>query len=420
MGINNQLLKAQIAISEINYNSDSLNSPGDWIELLNYSASSVDITGWKIMDSQPMNAFTIPGGTVMPPNGRLVLSENTTKFDQKFPGIPRLGNISFGLAGSGEQITLQDQNGIVKVQLTYDDSLPWSKCADGMGRTLEIINPQGNPNDPANWRCGCILGSPNAAFSPCTNEVVVVSEINYNSDSSANPEDWFELWNTSNSAVNISNWFVRDDNTSNVYQFPTNTYLNPQARLVVYRDLAAFSAQHPNVNNKIGPFSFGLGNSGDCIRLYDSQNKLKFTVCYSDKTPWPLEADGGGFTLELDTTFNPSKNVCSASSWFAGCKGGSPGKAFSPCNTSLEISNVNDARLLFYPNPSGDWIHLNHILDRFTKLELIDIQGRSVTTLNFLNDVNSPINISHLNPGVYVLKLHDSYGFKTSRLIIQR
>lgn len=395
------VVRAQIAVSEINYNSDSLNSSGDWIELFNYSGSTVDLSNWKIMDSQPANAFTIPSGTVVPSNGRLVLAENLIKFDQRFPGIPRIGPLSFGLAGAGDQITLMDQNGIIKVQLTYDDSLPWSKCADGMGRTLEIINPQGNPNDPANWRCGCVLGSPNAPFTPCTSEVVVVSEINYNSDSVNNPADWFELWNTSNSPVNISNWYVRDDNNGNVFQFPPNTYLNPMARLVVYRDNAAFSAMFPNVSNKVGPFSFGLSNAGDCIRIYDSQNRLKFTVCYSDKLPWPLEADGGGYTLELDTLFNPSKDVCSPNSWFAGCLFGSPGKAYSPCNTSLPESTV-PLTVQIFPNPTQDIITIETGAESEGLVQLIDLQGRLILN-NKVQSFPITLNLKNLSSGQYIL-----------------
>lgn len=409
----------QIAISEINYNSDSLNSPGDWIELYNYTAASVDLSNWKIMDSQPVNAFTIPAGTVIPANGRLVLAENFTKFDQRFPGVPRIGPLSFGLAGSGEQITLMDQNGIVKVQLTYDDSLPWSKCADGMGRTLEIINPQGNPNDPANWRCGCVMGSPNAPFSPCTSEVVIVSEINYNSDSVNNPGDWFELWNTSNSAVNISDWYVRDDNNNNVYQFPPNTILNPQARLVVFRDDAAFSAMFPNVNNKVGPFSFGLSNSGDCIRLYDSQNKIKFSVCYADKVPWPLEADGGGYTLELDTLFNNSKDICSASSWFAGCKFGSPGKAYTSCNTGLPESAILLGAFEVFPNPASAQVRLHSQRGIPSLITFSDIQGRPVLSLKPAATAFD-ISLENFTSGVYVLKADYPEGTAIQRLVIVR
>lgn len=409
--------KAQIAISEINYNSDSLNSPGDWIELYNYTAASVDISNWKIMDSQPVNAFTIPAGTVIPPNGRLVLAENFTKFDQRFPGVPRIGPLSFGLSGSGEQITLMDQNGIVKVQLTYDDSLPWSKCADGMGRTLEIINPQGDPNDPSNWRCGCVMGSPNAPFSPCTSEVVIVSEINYNSDSVNNPGDWFELWNTSNSVVNISGWYVRDDNNSNVYQFPPNTILNPQARLVVFRDDAAFTAMFPNVNNKVGPFGFGLGNSGDCIRLYDSQNKIKFSVCYADKAPWPLEADGGGYTLELDTLFDNSKDICSAASWFTGCLFGSPGKAFTSCNASVSESQLISDAFEVFPNPASDRIRFHSEIGMPVYIRLLDMQGREIISLKPTAS-QTEFFLHSYSAGLYLVKAEYPQGFAYRRLII--
>jgi hypothetical protein len=42
--------------------------------------------------------------------------------------------------------------------LTYGDSNPWPTAPDGSGPSLQIIDSQGNGNDPANWRASTVDG----------------------------------------------------------------------------------------------------------------------------------------------------------------------------------------------------------------------------------------------------------------------
>ena len=52
-------------------------------------------------------------------------------------------------------------NGDTLVSMQYDDHTPWPALADGQGYSLVAINPEANPNDPANWRISIYLnGSP--------------------------------------------------------------------------------------------------------------------------------------------------------------------------------------------------------------------------------------------------------------------
>jgi len=73
----------QIIINEINYNSDNLTNPGDWIELHNPGPTSIDISDWQFYDSE--NTFTIPAGTSIEANDFLVLAEDAALFGSIFP-----------------------------------------------------------------------------------------------------------------------------------------------------------------------------------------------------------------------------------------------------------------------------------------------------------------------------------------------
>lgn len=47
-------------ITEINYNSDSTLSTGDWFEVFNPGGSPIDLSGYKIKDSDPLNLYIVP------------------------------------------------------------------------------------------------------------------------------------------------------------------------------------------------------------------------------------------------------------------------------------------------------------------------------------------------------------------------
>ncbi len=412
-------LHAQIAVSELNYHSDSLNSSGDWIELHNYSGAAVNLSGWTLKDGNVLNpAYTFPAGTSIASGGFIVLVENTSKFAAIYPGVSFLGPLPFEFSNNSEQITLRDNASSIKVQFTYGDSVPWSKCADGLGRTLQIINPSGDPNNPANWRCGCVLGSPKADFQPCTGETVVVSEINYNSSLSANAGDWIELRNLSNSGINISGWKLKDQNEFNIFTFPPSTILNPLGRLVVYEDLVLFSARHPSVLNKVGPLPFGFSANGDGIRLYDGSNKIRYSTYYNDNIQWPQGADGNGYTLELDTLFTSADDVCAPSAWFDGCPEGSPGKQFVLCpGFSNEENALSD--FLLYPNPASEQLNIE-APQPFSRISVLDANGKLLRDVKAPQEAFFSLPVNDLAPGLYFIRLENAAATALRPFLLSR
>jgi hypothetical protein len=66
-----------------------------------------------------------------------------------------------------------------------------------------------------------------------------------------------------------------------------------------------------------------LRNRGDAIRLYDPTGEWMLNLVYSDREPWPSEADGTGYTLQLK---DPDLFAVDPSAWtFSNTLGGTPG-----------------------------------------------------------------------------------------------
>lgn len=152
------------------------------------------------------------------------------------------------------------------------------------------------------------------------------SELNYNADGAADCGDWVEIYNNGNIAIDLTDWELRDEKDYHRFIVPNGTVIQPNEYLVVAEDLEKFNALFPSVTNVIGPTGFNFGNDGDQLRLLDYRNLVIDSVYYQDAAPWPLLADGGGYTCERAA--NPG-NPYDGNNWFAGCLGGSPGRAFT-------------------------------------------------------------------------------------------
>ena len=230
---------------------------------------------------------------------------------------------------------------------------------------------------------------------------VTFSELNYNSDSTTNSSNWVELYNYGSSSVDLSGWFLKDNNNANLFTFPSGITLAAGARLVVVNSVAEFTGQFPLVSNYLGEMDFSFGNDADEVRLFDNSGLLKLYMSYTDTFPWPEGADGTGRTIELT---DPLVSPDTPSNWFVGCMKGSPGKGFTPCDDPLIFSeiNYNSDTLL----DSGDWIEL---YNRSTGG--INLTGWSFKDSNDDNPYFFPLN-TQIASGARLVIVHDTAKFK--------
>ena len=395
-----------IAISEINYNSDSTRNAGNWIEFHNYGNAPLNISGWHFTDSNVTNNYIFPANTIIPSGAYLVLAEDTTLFHSQFPQVNCYGPLGFGFSNSNEALTLLDDNNLLILTSHYYDSLPWPMAADGYGRTLELLNDTLNPNLYSSWFIGCIGGSPGGPFIPCS-ENIIFSEINYKSSLSANAGDWIELQNISNNAIDISNWKFRDGDDTHNYNIPLNTILQPAERLVIVFDSLLFLSRFPGISDFIGQFNFGLSSNGEAVRLFDNTGRLYQSVFYEKNSPWPQGADGNGFTLEIvdiNGNFNDGNN------WQDGCPEGSPNAEFvAPCLIT-STNNLNANEISLFPNPTSGIFNVKLSnkakLENNISIEVYNYLGAEIYSKIYKNVVDGfSIDLSGHAKGMYLTRI---------------
>ena len=130
-----------------------------------------------------------------------------------------------------------------------------------------------------------------------TNIPVVINEINYRSIDTLDTDDWIELYNPNTSPINISNWKIKDEDDTHIFNIPEGTEIEGENYLVIVKNAIDFASIAPNIPY-IGELGFGFGGA-DIVRLYDQNGTLQDSVDYQSEAPWPGCADETGYTLEL-------------------------------------------------------------------------------------------------------------------------
>ncbi len=149
--------EAELQIAEIMYNPVG-GDDYEFIELKNTGLADLDLADMSFEGIQ----FTFPAGSVLLAPGELmVLVRKPEAFARRYPHVAIDGTYSGQLSNKGERLTIKDASGSVIVSVEYDDDRSWPLSPDGRGDSLVLVNQDGNPNSPENWRASLNrFGSP--------------------------------------------------------------------------------------------------------------------------------------------------------------------------------------------------------------------------------------------------------------------
>jgi hypothetical protein len=177
-------LVGPVVINEVMYNpADPAATRDEFLELYNISDSDVLLydplnpaNTWKFTDGID---FAFPTGASIPAHGyALVVGIDPALFRMRHPDVPPsvtiYGPYGGRLNDAGETIELsrpgQPDPGTPTVvpyyradQVTYGISGSWPRRADGLGSSLERVDPASYGNDPANWAASTNFGTPGRA-----------------------------------------------------------------------------------------------------------------------------------------------------------------------------------------------------------------------------------------------------------------
>ncbi|GAB3199613.1 hypothetical protein GCM10027062_16760 [Nocardioides hungaricus] len=348
-----------VVLNEIEGSADATN--GDWVELLNTTGSTIDISGAVIADSDPGHSLTVPASTTLGAGA-------TEAFRVDAPSRP--GN--FGL-GAPDTVSLFQPGDTTRDPANLVDSYSWTDHAVfTFGR-----NPANDPDTDGigEWEptAGGTYGTANNQFTPMTAPTlagVKINEVKTTGDDVKG--DWIEIRNTAGADRTIANAILSDNDDSSVFRVPDTTPdLAPGA-------VAAFRVDDPAV-----PGNFGLGDA-DSARLFSADALL-----LSDVAP----VDGQAWTTHAPTSwgFETGSEVATNNATF--------GAANDYSLPTVEDKSFIVLNEIDSSSPSGgaDFIEL-----RNTASTTIDIGGMVLSDSNN-NNVEVIPNSTNLAPGAVYL-----------------
>jgi hypothetical protein len=286
-----------LAITEIMYNPVG-GEAFEYVELQNVGSTVVDLSGFSFDGID----YIFPPGAVLNPGAVVLLasSADTNAFRARYPSAAVFGWFGGALSNGGERIALRDPNLGTVLAVNYDDENGWPTAPDGLGYSLEIVDPRGDPDAPANWRpSATVNGSPGLPpIPPSAPPSVVLNEVmahNLSAVSNAGTfPDWIELFNAGSAPVALQNWSLSDATNPRKFVFPAGITLNPGQFLVVWCDS---DTNAPGVHT-----GFALDKDGETLRLFDAATNtvdaLTFGLQVADLS---LSRLAGGWDLSLPT-----------------------------------------------------------------------------------------------------------------------
>ncbi|MGO4489744.1 lamin tail domain-containing protein [Microbacterium sp. 2RAF4] len=293
-GATNSCVMPDVVINEIESNGDTT----DWVEIVNTGGTAVDLSGWTVMDSDPTGhaaeTTPLPSGTILQPGGYFV-------FDQP-------SNFVFGL-GNGDTVTIRDANGNTVDEHVYTAHAAGvlARCADGVGDFVDIaVSTKGLRN-------------------ACGNPV----RINEVESDGGSPDDWVELVNPTDTALDVSGIVVKDDDDAHAYAIPDGTTIEAGAYFVIER----------------AQLGFGLG-AGDAVRVFDG-DLLVDSTSWGDghaATTWGRCADTTGSFAVTAASTKGIANVCAGEVAVATWPGSAEVRVVDSIPTFLEDSSGLDVQ----------------------------------------------------------------------------
>jgi hypothetical protein len=373
---------ASVVVNEVLNNADI--PLYDSIELYNTTDASIDISGWYLSDSSDnYKKYLIPEGTVLSAHQYLVVT--AVQFGPYF-----------GLSSAGEDVWLLEAD--TSGNLTYfTDHVEFGaaisgesfgRWPNGTGVLYPMINRTfGQAND---------IGGNGPRIGP-----LLISEVMYNpavgEGEDANDFEYVEIFNPTSAAVDLSDWQLSGGVD---FTFDLGTTIAAKSTLLVLpfnpsnplneAKLANFQTKYGigSLVMLVGGFGGQLANGGETIDLLDADGVLEDEIDYNNVSPWPVEADGGGSSLQRVSLASWGDD---AASWIAAAP--APGTAmmialdedWSGAGLTLKINSGDGLVHLYQTGTTTDVAAPCTLAD----ITSVDITGRDniddVLTIDFSN-----------------------------------
>ena len=252
-----------------------------------------------------------------------------------------------------------------------------------------------------------------------------VTEVHYHPKNQGLVDDkeleFIELKNIGTTTLDLSGMAFTDGIQ---FTFPAGSKIAPGTFFVLASNQTEFAGFYKFQADF--QYSGSLSNGGETVTMQTAskQNVISFT--YSDSIPWPVEADGDGYSL-VSKQVNPTGDPNDVNYWtISKFENGSPDADDTGSVTATAEITLANSGFRIYPNPATSGVNIGFTLNKTenTEISLYDLNGRLLQIL--LNEQIPTGNytryftLENLNAGIYLINLKTEDSSTTKKLIYNR
>ena len=395
-----------LLINEIHYNPFEGDNY-EFVELVNAGNSTINLNGFSL-DGDIAYQFgndTISSGEyfIIAKDKNIYAGQGYKVFQWQDGALQNnLGNI-FLENNAGSLIDFVD----------YDSNTWWPKNPNGLGPSMELINPTLENMVSSNWQASKVNGGTPGRSNNSVIDKIFINEFMASNDSSYADEygefdDWIEIYNANTVPVDIGGLFITDDLADPLkYQVPNDsseiTTVLPKGYLLLWAD--------GQIEQGKLHLSFKLNQGGEqigLVQVIENYNLYIDTISYAGQStnisygrrpdgsskwyyfedPTPLESNGEEIPDdgELPTSYSLSQN---------------------------------------FPNPFNSTTKIRYAVpeESLVKIVIYDMLGCKVATI--LNETKKPgsyeeaVSLSTLSSGVYFYRIETLKYFETKKMVFK-
>ncbi|MDO8565907.1 MAG: lamin tail domain-containing protein [Candidatus Moranbacteria bacterium] len=253
----------------------------DFIELYNTGSRCVPLEHWKlrkrIQSGTESSLREIEKGQAIMPSDFFLWVSSAAKSEYQTLADT---TSSATLTGNGS-IALFDSSGSIKDSVIFGGG-----HTNPFSSSITLLNPGDGLSNERNlssleWKVTSVTPNPTGVTSIVSDDLdgdgcpdpskklyatdIRINELLPNPSGDENTGEFIELYNTADTAIDLSSWTVKDASASGKYVFPADTKIQPKDFLVIYRET----------------FKFALNNSDETLSLLDPNNEEKDKVSYA-------------------------------------------------------------------------------------------------------------------------------------------
>lgn len=335
----------------------------DWVEFYNNSNSTLNTEGYFLSDrkSEPTK-FKFPSLNINANHFLIVWLDKDTLQE----GL----HTNFKLSASSEQLYLFDTDtNLVDYVHFYDVEADVSvaRTSNGNGSFIQTTATFNQAN--INKENGLVI---NEWMANNTNSIA---------DEHDEYNDWIELYNNSNSTINLNGYFISNKaNEATKYKFP-NLQIAANDYLVLWADEDTLQG------NLHLPFKLDSERDDIVLSRPDTSTIDYFFHHNVDSNLTMARIPNGSGDIVLGSfTFESSNQPF----------------------INLDEKSLYEIEL--YPNPTTNYININTQNNSNYSIELLDINGRVISCFKDLN--STTLNLTNYNDGIYFLRTPTGRSYK--------